>query len=94
MNQLNQFAEVLQNQYVSGVLLIFLILYGGMAKPDLPAPIMNLFSNAFFRVFVLFLIAFVATKNVQVALMVAVAFTVTMNLVSEKKMAEGFVTYA
>lgn len=94
MEQLDQFAMTLQNPYVAAPLTLFLVLYGGMAKPDLPDPILNLFDNAFFRVLVLFLIAFTATKNAQVALMVAVAFTVTMNLLSEKKMVEGFMAYA
>lgn len=85
--------QVLQNQYVTAVLTLFLVLYGGLAKPDLPEFILDLFDSAVFRVLVLFLIAFTASRNYQVALLVAVGFTLTMNLLNERKMAEGFMAY-
>lgn len=90
MDQLN---NLMQNPYFSAALTLFLVLYGALARPDLPDYVMNLFENPFFRVLVLVLIAFTATKNLQVALISAVVFTLTMNLVSERKMAEGFMAY-
>lgn len=93
MDVIDQLTAQLNNPYVSATLTLFLVLYGGMAKPDLPDFVMDLFDNPLFRVAVLFLIAFTASKNAQVALVVAVVFTVTMNLVSERKMAEGFMAY-
>jgi hypothetical protein len=86
--------QYLQNPYVSATLTLFLVLYGGLARPDLPDFVMDLFDNAIFRMLVLFLIAYTASNNPQIAIMVAVAFTLTMNLLSEKKMAEGFMAYA
>lgn len=91
---MDRLTQALQNPYVSATLTLFLVLYGGLAKPDLPDFVMDLFDNALFRVLVLFLIAFTASKNAQVALLIAVGFTVTMNLLSERKMAEGFMAYA
>ena len=54
---MDQVTNFLQNPYVSAGLTLFLVLYGGMAKPDLPDFVMDLFDNAIFRVLVLFLIA-------------------------------------
>ena len=93
MDVLDNLTDLMNNPYFSAGLTLFLVLYGGMAKPDLPDFVMDLFDNALFRVLVLFLIAFTSVRNSQVALVVAVVFTITMNLVSERKMAEGFMAY-
>lgn len=85
--------DIMQNPYVSATLVLFLILYSALARPDLPDFIMNLFNNAIFRLLILFLIAYFAAKNVQVAILVAIGFTITMNLLSERKMAENFVAF-
>jgi len=84
---------LLNNPYVSAVLTLFLILYASMARPPLPNFLMNLFDNGLFRLLFLFGLAFMASRNIQVALLVAVAFTVMMNLLSEQKMVEGFMAY-
>jgi len=91
---MDQVTDFLQNPYVSAPLTLFLILYGALARPDLPDFIMDLFDSAIFRMLILFLIAFTASKNPQIAIIVAVVFTLTMNLLSEKKMAEGFMAYS
>jgi len=80
----------LANPYVAAGLTLFLVLYGGMAKPTLPDFVADLFDNAVFRFLFLALIAFTATKNSQIALITALAFGITMNLLSERKTAEGF----
>jgi len=85
--------QYLQNPYVSATLTLFLVLYGALARPDLPDFVMDLFDNALFRMLVLYLIAYTASNNPQVAILVAVGFTLTMNLLSERKMAEGFMAY-
>lgn len=78
------------NTYVNAALTLFLVLYAGLAKPQLPTMITSLFDNALFRLVVLFLVAYLSSQNAQVALMVAVAFVVTMNMLSEQRMVEGF----
>jgi len=84
---------LLDNTYVSAVLTLFLILYASLARPQLPNFMLNLFDNPLFRMLFLFGLAFMASRNVQVALLVAVAFTVTINLLSEQKMVEGFLVH-
>jgi hypothetical protein len=83
--------KVLNNPYVSAALTLFVILYASLARPQLPEALLMLFDNVFFRLLMLFLIAFMAVHNTQVALIVSVAFLITMNLLSEQRLAEGFV---
>ena len=90
----NQFdrnvSNVMNNPYVSGFLTLFGILYISMARPALPVFMQELFEYVWFRFFVLVLTAYIATKNLKVALIVAIAFVVTLNLLNEQKIAEGF----
>lgn len=86
----NLLQTAIKNNYFSGALTVFLVLYGGLAKPQLPEFIAVMFDHALFRLTVLALIAYISTKDLQVALLVAVAFTITMNLLNEQKVAEGF----
>jgi hypothetical protein len=79
------------NSYLTAALTVFLILYGALAAPKLPAFIANLFNSAIFRLLCLFLIAWIASKNAQVAIIVAVVFTLVMSLLNTQQMAEGFV---
>lgn len=83
--------RLLENQYVSATLTLFLALYAILARPVLPPFLANLFENPLFRLFVLFLVAWTASRNAALSLMIAIAFTVTMNLLSEQRIAEGFV---
>ena len=78
------------NPYVSATLTLFLILYGSLAAPQLPVSVMNLFDNAGFRLLVLVGIAFFANRNLQVALLVAIVFIITMNVLNEQRIVEGF----
>ena len=71
---------------------LFLVLYASMARPQLPDFVVGLFDNMFFRLFVLTLVVYMSNQNLSVSIMVAVAFTVTMNLLNEQKIAEGFVS--
>ena len=95
-NQLNKLASSLdkylkpQNSYLVAALTIFVILYGTMAAPRLPKFIADLFDNALFRLFVLFLIAYLSVKNITVSIIVAVVFTLVLNFLNEQRMMEGF----
>lgn len=90
MDLINTVNNALQNPYLKSGLALFLVLYSSMSRPELPSMIMLLFDNAIFRLLVLTLIVFMSNGDVQVALLVAVAFTVTLNFLNEQKIAEGF----
>lgn len=90
MEQVN---TVMTSPYFTAILTMCLILYASMVRPDLPNFVVALFEQWWFRFIFLFLIAFTATKNIQVAVIAALVFLMTMLFVSERKMAEGFATY-
>ena len=70
---------VLDNVYVSGAIKIFIILYAVLAAPKLPSWISKLFHHSLFQVVVFALIAYTATKDVGISLLIAVAFFVSFH---------------
>ena len=52
----NAMAMVLGNPYLSTALTLFLVLYAGLAAPNLPHFIASLFENPLFKFLILFLI--------------------------------------
>ena len=70
--------SILDNVYVKNVVKMLLVLYAGLAAPRLPAWVANLFNNSVFRLLILFLIAYIGLKDTSIALMSAVAFTLTI----------------
>ena len=87
LQPLNNF---LRNEYVTGVVALFVVLYASNVAPRLPDVVIDLFNNPIFRVFVLFLVAYVANKNPAVALLVSIAFVVTLNVINRQEAEEGF----
>ena len=83
--------EILNNnEYVKTILSMFLVLYASLARPELPDFIRKLFENPIFRILVLSLIVYRGNKDPQLSLMIAIAFTVTLNLMAEQEVQEGF----
>ena len=78
-NSLRKVKSVLDNVYVSGGLQIFIILYAALAVPQLPAWITKLFHQSLFQVLMFALIAYTATKDIGVSLLLAVAFFVSFH---------------
>lgn len=98
MNSLKRFSDrldqTLSNGYVLAFVMLFVILYGSLARPQLPDGIMNLFDNWLFRLLILTLIAFIALRNFAMALLVAILFTLLMNAVSEQRMTMSYMNGA
>jgi len=66
------------NQYAMTSVKIFLALYAALAAPHLPKFMYELFQNVIFRVVFAFVIILLATRDASLALLVAVAFVVTL----------------
>jgi len=79
-----------KDPYVSAALSLFLLMYAGMAAPQLPDVVLDLFDNEMFRLAVLFLIAYTGNKNPTVSLLSAIAFVMTMNVLNQRKAQEAF----
>jgi hypothetical protein len=75
------------NDVVKTILYLFLVLYASFVRPELPRFLETLFKNNLFRLFVFFLIAYLAEKenNYTLALLVALVFFVTMNYLTERE---------
>lgn len=74
-----------RNQYISAAITVFLIVYAGMAAPRLPEYIARLFDNSFFKLLILFLIAYAARENPTVAIIAAIGLMVTLQVLNRYK---------
>ena len=86
-NYLDAFFE---NEYSGTILSVMLVLYGGLAAPRLPGFVRKLFENAIFRILILSLVAYGGNKNPQVAIVIAIAFIISMNYIRENDFIENF----
>lgn len=87
LNDLTSRAQrFLENEYVTTTLGLFLVIYGSLAAPKLPPSIARLFENPLFRLVILFLIAYMSSKNPSIALISAVALTVSLQTLSKHQM--------
>ncbi|MBA42563.1 MAG: hypothetical protein CMF62_00955 [Magnetococcales bacterium] len=82
-NTVNQYLSFLDNEYVSTGLSLFLVLYAGMAAPQLPENVARLFENTFFKVLIFFLIVYTSRRNPTVAIISAVALMVSLQTLSK-----------
>jgi len=84
-----------ENKIFVACLGAFLAVYAGWLAPALPNSVIGFFDTAVGKLLFIFLIAFVASRNVpnsfQVALIVSVGFLVTLSVLNNIKMKEAFV---
>lgn len=69
-----------------GILIVFLVFYSSLARPNLPLFIKDLFESPLFKILFIALIAFVAggkPGDFTLALILSIAFVVTAALVNE-----------
>jgi len=79
LNNIDTFlGNALNNPYVNAALTIFLVLYAGLAAPNLPPFIAGLFDCALFKFLVLFLILAVRNYSTTVALLGALGFILSI----------------
>ncbi len=82
--------EVANNKYVSTAITIGLGLYAALLGPNLPKFVKDLFTNTLFRILVLFLIVVRGNKDPQMAIMIAVAFVLTLDYIYVRDAKEAF----
>ena len=71
--------NTLDNVYVSGLVKIFIILYAALAAPKLPEWIARLFHHPAFQIVFFGLIAYTATKDLSISILLALAFFVSFH---------------
>lgn len=82
--------EVFDNKYVSTVITIALGLYAALLGPELPDMVKDLFNNTIFRIIVLFLVVVRGNRDPKMAIMIAVAFVLTLDYIYAKSARETF----
>ena len=78
------------NKTFSTSMSLLLALYAGAAAPALPNNVIVFFDTVIGKLLITFLIAYLSSKNIQLALMLAVAFVVSLNIINTNKINEGF----
>ena len=88
MKVLDSVNNLLNNQTVVNVLTLVLGLYAALAAPALPNSVILFFDTLVGKLLLLFLIGYTASQNIQVSLMVAVAFVVTLQVINKRQTEE------
>lgn len=93
MDGLNNFVQsgldvVDNNKIVNSLVGLFLVLYAGLAAPKLPRHVAQLFDYTAFKVVVLFLIAYLASKDKSVAIIAVVALVVSFQTLTRFKVGD------
>lgn len=77
--------NVYSNKTANAVIGLFLVLYAGLAAPKLPRSVANIFGNKIFKIVILFLIAYMSSRNISVAIIASVALAISMQTFSYHK---------
>ena len=83
-------SEVFDNKYVTTSITVILGLYAALLGPNLPPFVQNLFNNTIFRILVLFLVVVSGNKDPKLAIMIAIAFVLTLDYIYAQQAKEAF----
>lgn len=88
--QMNDLLEtyVRKPTLIKGVVHLLLILYAAKLAPQLPASVLKIFDNSYFKLFVFSLILWTAQFSPSTAILIAIAFLVSTNYLSNKPLFE------
>ena len=73
---------IYSNKTASAVIGLFLVLYAGLAAPKLPKSVAKMFGNSVFRLVILFLVAYMSSRNTSIAIIATVALVISMQTLS------------
>lgn len=74
--------QILSNPYISTSLVVFSVLYSGLVAPKLPNNIAVLFTNPFFKMAMIFMIAYNTSKNESLSLILTISLVFTMQILN------------
>jgi hypothetical protein len=74
--------------YLKGILHLLIVLYAAKLAPELPNEVLFLFENQYFKLFVFSLILWTAQFSPSTAILISVAFMISMNAVNKKTLWE------
>jgi hypothetical protein len=70
---------ILDNKYIVGFLTLVIVLYASMIGPNLPSSFKSIFNNVIFKMAILFMVLIIGNTNPALALVIAIAFVLTMD---------------
>ncbi len=76
----------LSNKYVSTTIKVLIALYAAFAAPQLPKGVALVFDNSLVRIAVAILIVYLATKDSSMAILLALAFILTLQTANKYKL--------
>jgi hypothetical protein len=76
----------LDNIYINTGIKVFLGLYAAFAAPNLPPFLLQIFDSIIFRILVAFVIIFMSIREPSIAIMIAIAFVVTLHAANKYKL--------
>lgn len=76
---------LLENTYLSSILVLFLSMYGPRLHINLPESLQRLFKSRIFNFVVIFLIAFTSFQNFKASLTMSIVFLVVMDIVNSSQ---------
>jgi len=79
----------MENKWISTSIIILLVLYASLLGPNLPPMVQKLFDNVVFRIVILFFILFKANDDPSLALVMAIAFVMTLDYIHRKEVLEA-----
>ena len=85
--------NVFSNKYFSTSVSVILALYAGALAPALPNKLIEIADTLLGKIIFVFLIGYLSTKNMQLSIMVAVAFAVTLTVVNKNRINEAYSNY-
>jgi hypothetical protein len=92
---LSMVTKPFENALVRNFTRLFLVMYAGLVAPRLPRGILRMFDNMIVRIFILFLVSFFAGVDPVSALLLAIGFIVSMQMLHNQDLfgflyGEGF----
>jgi hypothetical protein len=88
---MQQLQQLIQSNYFVGIVTILGVLFISLARPPLPPAMIRFFELPIITIAMYALIILLLTQNLQVAIIVSIAFYVLMIIIREQKIGEGFV---
>ena len=82
--------QILQNPFIMAFAKIFLIVYSVQFAPKLSPQIQSFFDNVFVKIAGIALIVWLMNKDYQLAILVAIAFVLSINLINGRGVLENY----
>ena len=89
---MNFLKEIYNKNFCQNLMIVFLIIYIAYLNPDMSKYIKNIFNNTIFKMILLFSIVYISHSNLYLALLLTLAFVLTLDCIHVSDTKEAFRT--